>query len=108
LGRDAHILVFLLSEANVMSNCVYVTVYDATIHGTGIKMVGMVVHDSYGQVSDFGYDSYEEFLERYPTRQSIIEWIGQQPGFDDDYYNIAGEEPVYVSGFPVRFEGYNN
>jgi hypothetical protein len=87
---------------------VYVTVYDATIHGTDEKMVGMIVRDSYAQVSDFGYDSYEEFLERYPTRQSIIDWIETQTGYDDSSYYIAGEQPGGDYLFSVYFEGYVN
>lgn len=90
-----------------MSNQVYATVVRTITNGTGEEQFGILVRDSYASVFDIGYETLEEVWEAYPTRQSVVDWISKQIGFDDSQYVLSenydtasiGVHPVIIEGF---------
>ena len=90
-----------------MANQVYITVIECRVLGTQDKMYGIIARDGYGSAHDIGYTDVDSFYKQYPTKQSLVDWLLTQNGFDGSEYQLVEHWTGSDSGvFPVIVEGH--
>lgn len=90
-----------------MSNCLNIRVVafvQSSDNGDITTNYGFVAADSYGSEFSDNWDTYEEFYNRFPTKQKLLHYIVRLPAFKDGTFT----ENENDTGDNVFIEGYSN
>lgn len=97
-----------------MHPIVYVNCVKVSVINSNTEQYGIIVYDQDDKTFDLGYSTLAEFLQAYPTRDSILEWLSVQDGFEDyNYYfvepgSFSRKFPDEIDSFAVVLSGYPN
>lgn len=91
---------------------VYVDCVKVSSIGSDTDRYGIILHDEFDKEFDIKYSSIEDFLKRFPTRDSILDWIDLQDGFEEYMYVFVDDDTVAeefndsMGTFAVKLTGY--